>query len=250
MSVLGTNHAELRPSIEETVGGKEIWSELASIPLFASMAPEDVENLLADAALQHCAEGATLFRQGDPADCFYIVLDGHVEQFVEMAEGRASVVDVLQPGAIFAEIAVFEQSRHSSGARTLDRTVLLAVPAASFLAKLESRFDLLLVMLGESSMRLRILIQQIADLKLKTTAQRLGGFLLGLTPVTKGQAIVRFPYDKKVVARKLGMKPESLSRALSKLRRYGVISAADNVATIADVASLRRYCLEDDGENG
>jgi CRP/FNR family transcriptional activator FtrB len=126
----------------------------------------------------------------------------------------------------------------------------VTVPTAYFLGVLEERFDLALLMLSSMSLRLRHLIHQITELKLKTTAQRLGGFLLSLTDIASGQVEVQFPYDKKLVAEKLGMKPESLSRALMKLRKIGVSSVSDSSALIADIARLRAFCQEDGGEEG
>jgi len=226
----------------------DVFDDLMNVPLFANLPPEDVEKLLGAAKVEHCADNTVLFRQGEAADRFYLVLAGHVELYVETPDGRHGIVEIMKPGEVFAEAAIFDAGPYPVAARTFDRATLLVVPAAPFLAYLEKRFDLVLMMLGGMSLRLRQLIHQITELKLKSTAQRLGGFLLGLTPAEQGRATVQFPYDKKLVAEKLGMKPESLSRALAKLRRFGVSSEADNVAQIADIARLRRFCLEDDGE--
>ena len=52
--------------------------------------------------------------------------------------------------------------------------------------------------------------------------------------------MVNLPYEKALIAKRLGMTPESLSRALFKLRPLGVSVNQENVS-IADVAALRRY---------
>jgi CRP/FNR family transcriptional activator FtrB len=101
-------------------------------------------------------------------------------------------------------------------------------------------------MLATMSLRLRMLIRQIAELKLKTTAQRLGSFLLTMVEAETGRAELRFPYDKRLVADQLGMKPESLSRALAKLAKQGVESLPDNLVVIARVERLRAFCAEDE----
>jgi CRP-like cAMP-binding protein len=238
--------ATMKPPPRRSV--PDVFDQLMSVPLFASLPPADVEALLRDAKIEHCVDNTILFRQGEAADRFYLVLAGYVELFVETGDGRHGVVEIMRPGDVFAEAAIFDAGRFPVGARSFDHAALLVVPAPSFLGYLESRFDLVLLMLGSMSLRLRQLVHQITELKLKSTAQRLGGFLLGMTTAQSGKAVVRFPYDKKLVAEKLGMKPESLSRALAKLRKVGVVSEQDNVASIADVAKLRRFCLEDDTE--
>ena len=52
------------------------------------------------------------------------------------------------------------------------------------------------------------------------------------------------PYDKVLIAGRLGMKPESLSRAFAKLREQGV-TVKQNIAVIDDLESLRDYAAED-----
>jgi hypothetical protein len=55
---------------------------------------------------------------------------------------------------------------------------------------------------------------------------------------------VTLPYDKVLIAARLGMKPESLSRAFARLREFGV-RVKQNHAALADVAKLRDYVEED-----
>lgn len=226
--------------------GKDILFDLKLIPLFAGLNDADLQNLLASARLRDGADGEVIFRQNDQADEFFVVLDGHVELYVETGENRRSTVEIMLKGAVIGEAAVFDAGPRPVSARILGAARLLEVPAAPFLAALDQRFDLVLRMLGSMSFRLRVLVRQIAELKLKSTAQRLGSFLLSLTEAAEGRAVLRFPYDKKIVADKLGMKPESLSRALGKLARIGVESCADNSVIVTDLARLRRFCTEDD----
>ncbi len=223
---------------------REMLLDLRLAPLFSGLPEADLMDLLRDAAVETREQGAELFVADKANEHFYIVLDGHVELYLAGADGRRSVIEVAQKPAIIGEAVIFGE-HPQIGAAVLNRAKLLAVPAASFRGRLESRFDLMLLMLGSMSFRLRILVRQIAELKLKTTAQRLGGFLISLTDVPRGPVRVRFPYDKRIVAEKLGMKPESLSRALVRLAAVGVKSQPDNSVAIADVEKLRRFSIEE-----
>ena len=69
-------------------------------------------------------------------------------------------------------------------------------------------------------------------------------FLLELAPCPAGPCEVTLPYDKVLIAGRLGMKPESLSRAFARLKDHGVV-IRQNVAAIADVAALRDFVEED-----
>lgn len=219
--------------------------QLQLTPLFAGVAEAVVSELVAGAEMVALPPESALFKAGDPVERFFVVLDGHVEVSVE-ASGRRSVVDVVRQGAVLGDAGLFAGGRFQTSARALTAATLLAVPAAAFVARLEQRFDVQLHMLTTMSLRLRMLVRQIAELKLKTTAQRLGSFLLSLSAAPSGRVELRFPYDKRLVAEELGMKPESLSRALAKLARAGVESRPDNSVAVADIARLRQFCVEDD----
>lgn len=226
---------------------REVLLHLRLAPLFAGLAEADVADLVAGARLIDCGHEQRLYRAGESVSEFFVVMDGHVELSVEQG-ARRSVVEVARRGTVLGDGAMFGDGRFLMSARVLTSARLLAIPAENFLDKLALRQDIVRHMLSSLSFRLRMLVRQIAELKLKTTAQRLGAFLLSLAGAEGegGAAILRFPYDKKLVAAELGMTPESLSRALAKLASQGVQSQADNVVVIADLKVLRDFCVEDD----
>jgi CRP/FNR family transcriptional activator FtrB len=224
---------------------RDILLQLQFTPLFTGVAERDVRDLLEGAEILTLAHECELYREGQPVDRFYVVLDGHVELSVDSG-GRKSVVEVARRPTVLGDAAMFGSGRYIMSARVLTQASLLSIPAAAFRARLEGRMDIQLHMLTTMSLRLRMLVRQIAELKLKTTAQRLGSFLLTMVEVDEGKVELRFPYDKRLVADQLGMKPESLSRALAKLARQGVESKPDNLVVIADVEQLRQFCAEDE----
>lgn len=225
-----------------------LFDSLRKTPLFSGLADGDLTALTAEACVETHADGVTLFEAGQPADRFYVVLDGHVELSL-IEGGRRNVLEVAGKSLLLGEAALFlSGGDYPHAARTVGYAKLLMVPAAPFMAVLWGRFDLSLRMLGSMSMRLRGLIEQITRLKLKNTAQRLASFLLALTPKVDGSASVRFPYDKRLAADSLGMSAESLSRALLKLGELGVESRPDNLVILHDLAALHAFCLDEGGE--
>ena len=100
--------------------------------------------------------------------------------------------------------------------------------------------DLALSMLASSSYHLKALVEQIEHIKLLSAPQRIADFLLRLCPVREGGCTIELPYEKALIANRLGMKPESLSRALGKLRPLGVSVDRENV-TIVDIALLKQF---------
>ncbi len=223
----------------------ETFAQLRRMPLFLGLAEADTRILVGSASVQFYPDSVPLFDRGMPADRLFLVLDGHVEIFLD-ENNRRSILEMAKPPAMLGEAALFTDGRYANGARAAGHARVLAIPAEAFRTVLDTRFDLTQRMLASMSMRLRGMISQIAELKLKSAAQRVGGFLLGLTEARDGRAVVKFPYDKRLAADYLGMTAESLSRALQRLSAVGVKSRADNVVEIAELRQLHDFCVEDE----
>jgi CRP-like cAMP-binding protein len=82
------------------------------------------------------------------------------------------------------------------------------------------------------------LVAQIEQMKLLTGEERVIQYLLALGGVQEGSVAFNLPHEKNIIANRLGIKPETFSRALSQLRRLGVDVNGARVV-IQDVARLR-----------
>lgn len=210
--------------------------------MFQGILDDDLLALTEDAVLARHGDGDILFRQGDPADSFFVVLEGRVVLFLDPASDPAGIARIVGPGETFAEACVCGIGAYPVTAEVLGSAGIVAIGREPLCRLLEQRFDLVLAMLGEMSFRVRGLVKQITDLKMKTAAQRLAVYLIELTNAEEGPAEIRLPYEKKLLASQLGMKPETLSRAFLKLQSVGVRSRkAEDVLRIGDVARLREF---------
>ncbi len=212
--------------------------------LFAGLDPEAVSSLLHGSAPRQHSKGQMLFEQGDPADTFYIVLDGWVKVFRPSVMGDEAVFGVFTVGESFGEAAMFIQGQFPAAAQVVEEARLIAVHSDVFRKRVHNDPDLAFEMLAAMSRHLHSLMNQVEQLQIRSSAQRLAQFLVSLAPVPLGAAVVALPYDKSLIAHRLGMKPESLSRAFVRLRAQGVATDGNRVM-LGDVGQLRAY-----GETG
>jgi CRP-like cAMP-binding protein len=108
-------------------------------------------------------------------------------------------------------------------------TRLCVIDRAGFESKLRDSPELALGMLAAVSTHLHHLIGQVEQLKTQNGRQRLAGFLLAQCGRRDGPCRIKLPYDKMLIASRLGMTPESFSRALSRLRTDGVSVEGDEI---------------------
>ncbi len=217
---------------------------LAETPLFRDLVEADLATLVKGATLAEFPDGGPLFALNDPADRFFLVLDGRVHLYALTENGDQSIIEVFEAGLTFAEAAIFASARFPLNADCMAGTRLLQIPAGPFLKRLADDPRLGLTMLASLARWQRHLMGEIADLKSKSPDQRLAGFLLGLAGGESGAARVRLPLSKADLASRIGITPESLSRALGRLRGLGVSTEGREVV-IADLAGLRRMVSGD-----
>jgi CRP-like cAMP-binding protein len=212
--------------------------------LFAGIKPDAVLSLLHGTAPRTYRRGQLLFEQGDDATAFYIVLDGWVKVFRPSLVGDEAVFGVFTTGETFGEAAMFIQGRYPAAAEVVEDARLIAVHSEVFRNRVHRDPDLVFDMLAAMSRHLHSLINQVEQLQTRSSAQRLAQFLVSLAPVQEGAAVVALPYDKLLIAHRLGMKPESLSRGFARLRDQGVTTDGNRVM-IGNVLELKAY-----GESG
>ncbi|MBL6957390.1 MAG: cyclic nucleotide-binding domain-containing protein [Rhodospirillales bacterium] len=216
-------------------------------PLFENIPNNALRHLLSDSYIIEETRGKLLFLRSEPAEKFYLLLDGWVKVFRDNAEGEQTVIAIMKPGETVAEAAIFLGQDYPASCEVVDSARLLEIPAAPFLTLLRKDGDLAIKMLANLSQRLRHLVLHIEQLQANSTQQRLGQFLLGLCDAKEGSATIKLPYDKSLVAARLGMKPESLSRALAKLRSLDVMTNG-NIIELGDIAGLQEFCRSEDDE--
>lgn len=223
------------------------FARLRRVALFQGLSEPSLRTLLADASVRRVDDGTVLFVQGDEADQFFVLLDGWVKLYRLTEEGAEALVTVVAPGETFAEAAMFAQQRYPVCAEAIAASSMLVIGRGGFAASLAADPQIALLMLGSLSKRMRHLVERIEQLQVKSAPQRLGDFLVRLCTQAAGPATVELPFAKGLVAQRLGMRPETLSRAMGALRRVGVTARGGRVA-IDDVARLRAFCDAPRGE--
>lgn len=216
--------------------------------MLLAAAPEAVvQSVLASARLREFDRGSTICLQGERASAIYVVAEGWVKLYRIAPNGAEAVVGVFTKGRSFGEAVAFRHDVYPVAAEAVTDCSLIRIEADSFLRLLHDNPEVAILMLSATYVHLHSLVMQVEALKAQTGAQRVAEFLLELAPCKEGSCEVVLPYDKFLIAGRLGMKPESLSRAFARLRDQGVTIRQSNAA-IEDVTSLRAFAEEDPAE--
>jgi len=217
--------------------------ELRRAYLFADMPDQHLQTLIQGMHEVHLNPGDVLFRHGQPAERFFFLRDGLVKLFRLSPEGDEKIIEIMQPGQTFAEAVMFmgPQGRYPVNAEAVNESRLYTFDQKTFLGLLHESSDACFGLLASMSRRLHMLVNQIESLTLQNATYRLVAYLLEQIPRdVKTAPDVQLTTPKGVIASRLAIQPETLSRILAKLRQGGLIEVQGNHITVRDVQALRR----------
>jgi CRP-like cAMP-binding protein len=206
--------------------------------MFAGLDPSSAADVLADARIEVRDADAVLFRQGEPAEAFFFMLGGWVRLTRLLPNGGEAVIGVFTRSQSFGEAVALTGAVYPVTASTATRARYIRIPVAPLRRVIAARPEVALAMVASTAEHLHLFVRQIQELKSRKGDERVAEFLLSLAEATSGPASVELPFDKLLIAGRLGMQPESLSRAFARLRQAGVTVTGARV-DIADVARLR-----------
>ena len=188
------------------------WDVVIQVPLFKAMGPTITRAMIGDRAPKIYARGEQIFEQGEPADGFFC--EGWAKLYRLREDGEEVVVAIFSAGETFAEVAMFLGGRYPASCEAVSAARILKIDAANLRRAVLAEPQLAFDMLAAASMRLRELIDEIEQLKAKSAPQRTADFFVKQAGSSSGSARIALPYEKALIASRLGMKPESFSRAL------------------------------------
>ena len=110
--------------------------QVASVPIFSRMSPDDRALVAAIAEVRTYAAGERVFAEGEPANVILAILSGSVR--VSSTAGPVmDLPEVLHPGDPLADVGAFEGGPYPGSGTALEPTECLVMRRADFFGLLE-----------------------------------------------------------------------------------------------------------------
>ena len=227
-----------------------IVNTLRGCQLFAGLGMEDLNAVAAITVVRSLDKGDYLFREGTPAQGFYITQKGAVNVHRVNAVGKEQIIRVFRAGESFAEAALATATGYPADARALESSQVLLVEKAGFLSLLRRQPELALRMLSSMSGHLRTLIAQLEDLTLKDVETRLANWLIRRCPNPDSiqPVVIELRTTKRVLAAELGTVSETFSRTLATFRQQKLVSVKGKALTVLCPRKLNELLRRNLGE--
>lgn len=231
--------------INKEIQKEEIESKnlLTKIPIFTELSIQQLRQITAVSKLKQYSKQEILFRENDHYAGFYILLKGVIKVYKISSVGKESIVHIIKPFNLFADIPLFEGGNYPVNAEALEESLVLFVPKEKFILLIKDNSDLCLKMLAGFAKRLKSLVNQLEDLTSKEIPNRLAKYILkeiksaGTDKLP--EPFVKLSIPKSTIAAFLGTITETLSRTFKKLQNEGVIKVSGKKIFVTDLKRLK-----------
>ena len=203
---------------------------LANLPIFRRTARAQLAQLARHARVQYAQRGDLIARCGERPSGLMAVGYGLVKLSLKGASGK--VLRLVGPAETFGEAVLFLDEPLPVDATALSDTLLVVVPAAPLLQLIDSDPAFARALLASVCQRMHALIGDFEAATLHGARERLAAYLDSLAE--PGSAVAELPAAKTVVAARLGVAKETLSRLLRQFAEEGLIAVQRRSITLLD----------------
>jgi serine phosphatase RsbU (regulator of sigma subunit) len=128
---------------------------LAQIPLFNSLPPVELDRLMKELDVVNLESGDILFREGDPGEHLYVIVEGELEILLAPNTDDELVLNMIHTGEYLGEMSLIQPGGlRTASARAHGNVVLLSMSRDQFSALLERHPELSNAMISVLSQRL------------------------------------------------------------------------------------------------
>ena len=211
--------------------------------LFSGLGNEEFESLVTSMSRVTLEKGEVLFHRGDNARHFYFVDTGQLELSLIAATGQKKVLEVLGPGRTFAEaVAFMREHKYPVTCEALTDSVLVQIPNQDYVEIVYSNPDACMRLLSDVCRHLHARVREIERLTVQNAHSRLVSYLLDhIVESNDDEATIRLELPRHVIASRLSITPETLSRLLRSMVDERILTIEDRVIYVRSLSRLRPY---------
>lgn len=225
--------------------GHDTLELLARVPLFSTLAEEELNHVADVAVPRTFGSYQVVFREGDTSDTCYVIRSGHVRAVRGHMDGRSITLAQFGPGDFFGELAMLDEERRSATIETLEQTEAIAILGADMRRLLREHPDIAVKLIAALGRRLRETNERLARQSFQTVQSRVATALGQLVEAARAEGAddsdVLITSTQAELAQLAGSSRESASRFLAVLERAGIITQGRGRLTVHDPAALERY---------
>lgn len=226
----------------------DVAAALGESEIFGALLDEELEELVKLGARARYQAGRIVFEKGDPGESLMIVLAGRIKIRSLGAEGREIVLNFIEPGQAFGEIALLDGKPRTAGAVALETCELFVLRRPAVMSFLEEKPLAAIRLIGVLCQKLRRTTQMFEEKLLLSMAPRIARALLRLAAEhgrkTPAGLLIDFKLSQSELGAYVGLSRENVNRQLSAWREAGIVGQKDGRIVIQGMRELEMLAGE------
>ena len=193
--------------------------------LFRDLPSPIIDRIGSYMKIRKIPRGVTIFTKGDPGTGLMGVLNGSVKISVASADGRDIVLNIIQAGEVFGEIALLDGHPRTADATAMSDCELMVIERRDFIQFLRGQPEMGLKFIEILCSRLRRTSEQIQDLTFLNLPMRLAKALLQLSSqVNASTPRSKVAITQREISQIIGRSRESTNKQLRTWAKRGLIT--------------------------
>lgn len=219
--------------------------EFKAAYIFSQLDEEQLARVVAMSRKIKLNDGQLLFEEGDEATRFFLVKSGQIKLSRISLNGDEKVIELVRAGQTFAEALMFSEIPvYPVRATALGNCELWSFDSKAFLNLLRGSVESCFRLMGDMSLRLRRMVDEIDKLTMQSGKERVARFLCAQYHA-EGALTFSLAAPKGVLASRLSVKPETFSRILHKLADEELVKVKGGTVEILDPDRLCGYAADE-----
>ena len=205
---------------------KDVLDSLRAIPLFRRVSESDLEELAVHLIERRFPKNSTVVEEGLPGDYMYVIREGRAKVTKASEDGREKIMNFLEAGAFFGDMALLGDEMRSASVKTLEESLLLALSRRDFIDLLRQSPDLALAVIEELANRLRETNEQARSLSFQGVEERTRNLFerISRPESSAGDQLMTPALTHQQIADMVGTSRETVTRAIKQLKESGWLS--------------------------
>lgn len=237
-----------RTAIFEKRAMDSVERSVEGFAIFKGLSKADLNGLLSASRLNRYQKLARIFQQGDPAERFFVLIDGYVQAVKTSPKGEEIVVRYVSPGELFGVAPAIGLTHYPATAVAVVDAIALAWPSTSWPSLAAKYPQITSFALKSVGARLQEAHERVTELATEEVEQRIARMLIRLAAqagrATEEGIEIEFPLRRQDVAQLTGTTMHSASRVLSRWQERGFIHGGHQHIVVHDAPALARIAEE------
>lgn len=211
-------------------------ADLNTVYLFKELSDESLKQISDNSIIHNLSSGNIIFYEGDKPEFFTILLEGVVKIYKSDMRQNEVILHYISAVSPIAELVNIKEICYPATAQTLSAAKILQIPQSFFLEHILNNPKISKELIKSLTTKIMILENVISNSITLNSTARVAKFIN-----TNAKLFSELKHHQ--IASILNIKPETLSRSLSKLRQEKIISEGSSQIEILNHKKLKDYFI-------